>query len=300
MSRTARRTVCRVASSSAGSEQKATLAAMLIAIEAVARSGIGLSGRLLFACCTSGESGKHDALRCVVEEAGVRADMAVLSGDSLTLSLGNRGRIDVVVTVEGRAAHSSSPHTGCNAVTGMIDVIRKVGEQVRLDAIHPDLGRPTLAVTRIRSYPESTHTIQARCDVTFDRRLLPGEDPHAAFSAIAAAAAMVDGTPDPVSGIAYRVRTELGPFMYPSLLAPDAPAVVRLVAAVEEALGQRPQTHFAAYAFDQGYLNHVGIPAVNWGPGEYAFAHTDLDMASVERTRDAALAYALLIVRELI
>ncbi len=31
---------------------------------------------------------------------------------------------------------------------------------------------------------------------------------------------------------------------------------------------------------------------MNFGPAEYRFAHTDLDMASVTRTRDAALIYA--------
>ena len=48
-------------------------------------------------------------------------------------------------------------------------------------------------------------------------------------------------------------------------------------------------------AFDQGYLNHVGISTVNFGSGEQAFAHTDDDIASVERTFDAARVYAWLV-----
>jgi hypothetical protein len=38
---------------------------------------------------------------------------------------------------------------------------------------------------------------------------------------------------------------------------------------------------------------------VNWGPGEYKFAHTDFDLAAVDRVRDAALVYAALILRRL-
>ncbi|GAB4183373.1 MAG: YgeY family selenium metabolism-linked hydrolase [Thalassobaculales bacterium] len=281
------------------SEQKATMAAMLTAIEAVLKAGVALKGRLVFLCCTSGETGKHDAIRSVVETMGVRADMAVLGGTSLTLSLGNRGRIDVFINVEGSASHSSNPKGGANAITGAIEVIRNITQGVKLDGEHPKLGRPTLAVTHIRSFPDSTHTIQASCEITVDRRLLPGQDPQAALADITEQAMKVDGMADPVSGKPFKVSVRLGPFMYPSLLKPDAPVVGKLVSAIGTALQRAPEMYYSASAFDQGYLNHVGIPTVNWGPGEYQFAHTDLDMASVARTRDAALAYATLILQEL-
>jgi len=38
---------------------------------------------------------------------------------------------------------------------------------------------------------------------------------------------------------------------------------------------------------------------VNWGPGEYKFAHTDFDLASVDRVRDAALVYGTMILKRL-
>src|SRR5262245_31463465 len=42
------------------SEQKANLAAMLHAMETVIASKIPISGKLIFTCCVSGETGKHD------------------------------------------------------------------------------------------------------------------------------------------------------------------------------------------------------------------------------------------------
>lgn len=281
------------------SEQKANMAAMLIAMEAVLAGGVPLQGRLVHVCCVSGETGSHAAIRSVVEGEGVRADMALLGGTSLMATLGNRGRIDVFVMVQGAPTHSSRPQDGCNAITGATEVIRRLASEIALDRTHPDLGPQTLTVNRIRSYPESTHTIQASCELTIDRRLLPGEDPNDAFARIEAVAKSVEDWPDPASGKRFRIEVKLGPFMYPSLVTTQSPVVEELFAASRAALGVEPETFYSPAAFDQGYLNHVGIPTVNWGPGEYKFAHTDNDLASVERTRDAALVYAAMMLRRL-
>jgi hypothetical protein len=58
----------------------------------------------------------------------------------MRISLGNRGRVDVDVTLRGRTTHSSTPEAGANAI-------------------------------------EATALVVAR--LTIDRRLLPGDDPDA-------------------------------------------------------------------------------------------------------------------------
>ncbi len=277
------------------SEQKANLAAMLHAMEAVIASRVPIAGRLVFVCCLSGETGKHDAIRSVVEGAGVRADMAVLGGTGLTITLGNRGRIDVFVTVKGSPCHSSRPWDGVNAVTGATEAIRLLLGKVKLDRSHPQLGRPTLTVNHIRSFPDSTHTVQERCELTLDRRLLPGEDPSEAFAEIERIAKEVEALADPVSGKRYGVDVRLGAFMYPSLVTTESPIVRALLRASESMLGKPAETHYSPSAFDQGYLNHVGIATANFGAGEHQYAHTDYDMASVERTADAARVYAFML-----
>ena len=136
------------------SEQKSTMAAMLHALEAIVASGIDLSGRLYFICCVSGETGRDDAIRNVVERENVHADMALVYGNSLKLQLGNRGRIDMEASVVGQPSHSSRPAEGCNAVTGAVEVIRRLVEEIKLDRAHAELGRATLTINRLRSFPE--------------------------------------------------------------------------------------------------------------------------------------------------
>jgi acetylornithine deacetylase/succinyl-diaminopimelate desuccinylase-like protein len=276
------------------SEQKANLAAMLHAMETVIASKIPINGQLIFTCCVSGETGKHDAIKSVVEGAGVRADMAVLGGTGLKITLGNRGRIDVFVTVKGAPCHSSRPWDGVNAITGATEAIRLLLDKVKVDKTHPQLGRQALTVNHIRSFPESTHTVQERCEFTLDRRLLPGDDPNDAFAEIERVAKEVEKSKDPISGKTYGVEVRLGPYMYPSLVTTESPVVRALLRASEVMLGKPAETYYSPSAFDQGYLNHVGIATANFGPGEHQYAHTDHDMASVERTADAAKVYAFM------
>ena len=281
------------------SEQKANLAAMLHAMETVIASKAAIAGKLIFTCCLSGETGKHDAIRSVVEGAGVRADMAVLGGTGLTVTLGNRGRIDVFVTVKGSPCHSSRPWDGVNAITGASEAIRRLLDKVKLDKNHPQLGAQTLTVNHIRSFPDSTHTVQERCEFTLDRRLLPGEDPNEAFAEIERIVKEVEQIKDPVSGKPYGVEVRLGPFMYPSLVTTESNVVRAILRASEIMLGARAETIYSPAAFDQGYLNHIGIETANYGAGEHQYAHTDYDMASVERTVDSAKVYAFMMLDRL-
>ena len=277
------------------SEQKGTMAAMLHAIEAVRAAGIELDGHLYFICCVSGETGKHDAIRNVVENEGVRADIAFVYGNSMKLQLGNRGRVDVKAIVRGQPGHSSRPNDAANAISGAQEFLRRLAMAIPNDRKHPLLGTAWLTCNRIESWPKSTHTIQDRCELSLDRRLLPGEDPDAAVAEIEQVAATMNGWPDPISGRPLRIEIEKGPVMYPSLVTEESPVVRLLSAGCEAMLGQAPETFYGQSAHDQGYLNAVGISTANFGSGEQAFAHTDLDMASVDKTFDAAKVYAWMI-----
>ncbi len=261
------------------SEQKANLAAMLHAMETVIASEIPINGQLIFTCCVSGETGKHDAIKSVVEGAAVRADPRPHRR---------------VRHVKGSPCHSSRPWDGVNAITGATEAIRLLLDKVKVDKTHPQLGRQSLTVNHIRSFPESTHTVQERCEFTLDRRLLPGEDPNDAFAEIERIAKEAERIKDPVSGKSYGVEVRLGPYMYPSLVTTESPVVRALLRASEVMLGKPAETYYSPSAFDQGYLNHVGIATANFGPGEHQYAHTDYDMASVERTADAAKVYAFM------
>lgn len=281
------------------SEQKGTLAAVLHAIEAVRDAGVALRGRLVFLCLVSGETGKADAIRHVVEVEGMRAEAAFVYGNALELQLGNRGRVDLSITVRGRASHSSRPHEGVNAISGAMALLARLAA-LPAPRSHPGMGVAWLTCNGIESHPQSTHTVQDRCVLRLDQRLLPGDDPQAALAAIERVASeCFEQWRDPVSGGACTFQLDPGAYMYPSLIDEDALPARLVREGCEAMLGRAPRAFYGQSAHDQGFLNHVGIPTANFGAGEQSLAHTDDDMASVDRVYDAARVYAWMIARHL-
>ena len=162
-------------------EQKGALAAMIYAAVIVARTQLNLRAPLIMAVSLAGETGRHDAAKFILENDSIRAHSAIIGlGTSNRICLGNKGRIDVEIIVRGKSAHSSMPEEGINAVDGFRRVMERL-DRLLLKAGHRGLGNATLTVTQVTSGPDISHTIPDVCRAMLDRRLLPGEDPDAAF-----------------------------------------------------------------------------------------------------------------------
>ena len=265
-----------------GCEQKAALAAMLAGVAAVTRSGWELARPLSLAVSTAGETGRHDAARYMLEQDGLTARHGIVGlGTTNRVCLGNKGRIDVDVVVRGKSCHSSTPWAGVNAVDGARAVLERLDGLVEGIA-HPELGAASLAATHIESGPDILHTIQDHCRLTLDRRLLPGEAPEEALTAISRA--LTDMEP-------WQVEVTQGNFMYPADVPASSAVAVALEAARAQAGEVGPAIYFPA-ALDAGYLNEKGIETVMFGPGDLAFAHTDAEVVPLEEVRRAARIYA--------
>jgi acetylornithine deacetylase len=265
-------------------EQKAAVAAALLAVAALRRRESELDGELVVCVSTAGETGRHDAARAFLSAFGEpRFDWAVVAlGTGNQIGLGNKGRLDVLLTVRGRASHSSTPWAGLDAIVGARRALDRL-ESLRLSGSHPQLGSPTLTATSFRSSPDATHTVQDEVRITLDRRLLPGDDPERALAELRAS---VEGLGD------WGVELEPGPFMYPSAVAAEAPVVLLLEEAASE-LGASPLGHLWSHgAIDAGYFNQQAIPAVMLGPGAPEMFHTDDESVALAEVAFAARLYA--------
>ncbi|WP_372618829.1 M20 family metallopeptidase [Falsiroseomonas sp.] len=263
-------------------EQKAALVASLAAFLDLARSGT-LRRRLAWCLLTAGETGRHDAIAATMAALGAPPEQGIVAlGTGGRISLGNRGRLDLLMTIKGVACHSSTPWLGVDATRGVRLALEKaeaIGATLGRD---PLLGPATLTCTAIRTAPDATHTLQAEARLTFDRRLLPGEDPEAVLAGLREALAL----PPPLGMVLER-----GPYMHGCRIAGDAP-LVRLIEHAMEAEGLPPPgTYHSNGALDAGYLAHLGIAGVMWGPGDPDMFHTDEERVRVPDLINAARAY---------
>ena len=264
-------------------EQKGALAAMMYAAAIVARSQVKLRAPLILAVSVAGETGRHDTAQFILEQNHIPAKAGIVGlGTANRICLGNKGRIDVEITVRGKSAHSSMPWDGINAVDGARKVLERL-DRVDLGKEHPDLGEATLTVTQIRSTPEISHTVPDSCRIMLDRRLLPGDDPERVLRDIQDA--VIDMPP-------WSIEVTRGAFMYPSEVGVDC-AVPSAVRGVTRALkGQDVDVLYSPAALDAGYLNQRCIETIMFGPGDLRFAHTDQEVVSIQEVRGAARIYA--------
>jgi acetylornithine deacetylase len=267
-------------------EQKGSLAAMIAALRFIAANRAELPSDLYLVVSTAGETGRHNSLAHVLDHANVTPDWCIIDGPP-EIQLGNKGRVDVLVTVRGKQAHSSRPWEGVNAIEGAMKVLEKLKPLVPYpeSRAHPELGKVTLTPNAIESFPKATHTIQSECRIMFDRRLLPGDDPKNAIEQMNRAIGRIEP---------FEIEVQPREFMYPSEVAKEAEVVQALENAIRSMLGTIPLYSYSTAANDTGLFNVRGIQAINYGARDIRFQHTDHDLVSVRKVFDAAKVFAFL------
>lgn len=267
-------------------EQKGSLAAMLAAVKFVAGCRAELPADLHFVTSTAGETGRHDSIAHVLEHGGIQADWGIIDGPP-EIQLGNKGRVDVLVVVRGKQAHSSRPWEGINAIEGAVKVLERLGPLMPYpsDKSHPELGKVSLTPTSIESFPKATHTIQSECRIVFDRRLLPRDDPAQAIEQLENAIGNIEP---------FTVEVKRRDFMYPSEVSKDAEVAQTLSQAIRIMLGRDPEYSYSTAANDTGLLNVRRIQAVNYGSRDIRFQHTDHDLVSIQSVFEAAKVFAFM------
>jgi acetylornithine deacetylase/succinyl-diaminopimelate desuccinylase-like protein len=267
-------------------EQKGSLAAMMAAVRFIGFNNVELPADLYFVVSTAGETGRHDSLAYVLQHGNVEANWCIIDGPP-EIQLSNKGRLDVLVTVKGKQAHSSRPWEGINAIEGAMKILEKLKRLMPYpeDKAHPELGKVSLTPNSIESFPKATHTIQSECRIMFDRRLLPGDDPNKAVRQMVDAIGKIEP---------FEIEVQARDFMYPSEVSKDAEVVEALETAIRTMLGRQPSYTFSTAANDTGLFNFRGIQAINYGARDIRFQHTDHDIVSVESVFEAAKVFAFL------
>jgi len=283
-------------------DMKGPLASLVYGMKLLLDSQTPLHGDLYVACVVQEEPGEGYAMRVLVEEEGLTPDMVVLcEPTNMQVATGHRGRVEMMVTVRGVAAHASAPAQGDNAIYTAARLI--FGTELLASQLATDsaLGQGSLAVTQIESTAGSRNAIPDCCAFYIDRRLTLGETEARALAEIQGVINREQARGAKVEVTEYRATSYTGykcrvKSYYPAWLMMDDHSLVRAVLrAAEASLGYRPRLIRWPFSTDGCYTMGVaGIPTVGLGPGEEQLAHATNECIHLDDMVQAAGVYATL------
>ena len=231
-------------------DMKGGLAAMMCALKDVERQQ---RMRVRLVCVPDEESEELDERSTdAVVKLGLGGDFAI-TGEPTDLHIGveAKGVLAMRIVVHGRAAHSSTPWLGDNAVLKAIDVFRAIETLPFSRESSEMFDRPSINLGRIQG-GDALNKVPDECEMAVDVRYLPGQDPGDILAQVRAIAA-IDVT-----------RT----FIHPPVTVSRSDPFVR---ALREAVSRcTPDMETMSVgrdgASDAASFIEAGIPAVEFGP----------------------------------
>ncbi len=217
-----------------------------------------------------------------------RPDGAVVAEPTeLNVVVAHKGVTRFRVQTRGRACHSSDPTQGQNAIylmARLVSYLEAYAAQLPGSAApHWLCGQPTLSVGQIHG-GISVNVVPDQCVIEIDRRLIPGEDPLAVWSALCRQL---------VERFGSQVVVDPAWISSPALSDHDNQWLAdRVLNSVHLAApDQHSQCLGVSYCTHASTTSGAGVPSVVFGPGSIAQAHTKDEFIAIEQLNRAAEAY---------
>ena len=231
-------------------DMKGGLSAMMCALKDVEDQDL-VKVRLI--CVSDEESEEIDERSTeAIVKAGLGGDFAI-TGEPTNMHIGvqAKGVLVMRIVVHGRAAHSSTPWLGDNAVLKAIDVFRQIETLPFSRESSEMFDRPSINVGRIEG-GDALNKVPDRCEMAVDVRFLPGQDPGEILEQVRS-----------IPSIDVK-RT----FIYPPVtVSPTDPYVRALRDALSRALPDMETLSVGRDgASDAASFIEAGITAVEFGP----------------------------------
>ena len=223
--------------------------------------------------------------------SGVKADFAVVAEPTLlNIVNAHKGVARFHLETTGRACHSSRPEEGVSAVYRMARLLLGVeAYAATLQGLpaHAVLGSRTISVGRVTG-GVSPNTVPDFCRADVDRRLLPGETFETATADLEAFLRAQPGVDFPFT------ISQASPGCTPLAPEPSVELVKRFGATIDSVVGKHT-VHPVPFGTDASRIAVTGVPAVVFGPGDIAQAHTKdewIDLAQLEPAAEILFRFA--------
>ncbi|MCG6954680.1 MAG: ArgE/DapE family deacylase [Gemmatimonadetes bacterium] len=203
--------------------------------------------------------------------SGLRADLAVVCEPTgLAVMPAHKGFAWIEARFRGVAAHGSRPELGVDAIRHaalFVSALDGYGEELKRRPPHPLLRWGSLHAGTIHGgtaesvYPEE-------CQLRVERRTLPGEAPETVLEEF-------QRVLDEVASLEPKMDAELDMTLHrPGTEVDGDSRLVQGLLQASDLHGVEPRVEGMSAWVDAAFLNEAGIPAVCYGPGDIAQAHT--------------------------
>lgn len=261
-----------------------------------------IDGKTIYVSCSvqeedcDGENLKH-----LFNELNLRPDYVVICEPSDNIiSLGHKGKAQVVIKTKGVSAHGSAPEKGKNAVYEMAEIIQRV-EQTNKDLMSQGKqgSTGTLVLSDISCVTASLNAVPTECEIYLDRRMVLGES----FATIQSEMDKIikDKNASWQIGTIQRKSWKGKDVIYEPLhmawkIDEEHPLTIASINAYKKYYGATPQK-FDYWDYSTNGVTPVslGIPTIGFGPGEYKLAHMINENVEISKIVDACGFYTALI-----
>jgi putative selenium metabolism hydrolase len=283
------------------SDQKGGMASMVYGAKIIKELGLEGDYSLLVTGTVQEEDCDGLCWQYIVQEDGIRPEFVVSTEPtSCKIHRGQRGRMEIRVSVSGLSCHGSAPERGDNAIYKMAPILlelRALHENLR---DHEFLGKGSLTVSEIFFSSPSRCAVADGCSISIDRRLTGGETAESALREIRNLPA-VKAAGATVSMYDYAAPSYRG-LVYPSeayfptwLIDEDHAATRTLVDAYRHLFGEEPVVDKWTFSTNGvAIMGRFGIPCVGFGPGHEDQAHAPNERTWKSELVKAAAMYALI------
>lgn len=240
-------------------DMKAGLAVMIVLVELAAQL-VACDLTLVFYAREEGPYLENELGPVLAADEDLRAvDLAVcLEPSDNRLHVGCCGTLHATVTFSGKTGHSARPWEGDNAITKAAPLLAKLAKLLPIDHVVAGHIYRTVTTVTMASGGRGRNVVPDRFTLNLNHRFAPTTTPEQAQADVVA---MVR---DAVGDAAAIEFVDVSPAALPGT---DHPLVAKLIAAGVR--GVEPKQAWT----DVARFSALGIPAVNFGPGENAQAH---------------------------
>ncbi|MHA1155708.1 MAG: YgeY family selenium metabolism-linked hydrolase [Candidatus Heimdallarchaeota archaeon] len=279
-------------------DQKGGIASALMAVKILKKIGIPDLLTIYFVASVHEEPYEGANWQFILENSEMHPNAVLLTEPSnLSISIGQRGRIDIKIKVKGLSSHGAEPDIGINAIFKMNPIIAELEEFHKNMPIDPIFGKGSLTITEIKSTSVSLNAVADSCTIHIDRRLGSEETLDKVIDEIRNLKSVIDAEAE-VFVPEYEVKSYknhsygiIG--FYPCWIMDKSHRLVQSAkSAFEYQFGKQPQ--IGTWRFSTNGVATKGrndIPTIGFGPGEEKLAHTYEEHVPIEHLLKASEFY---------